>query len=63
MIKRKRRIELLEERVSELEVLLEEQDELLDRLRGILETGRSEARGITTAQLLDEWQNGEEAGK
>lgn len=60
-MRRKKRIELLEERVSELEVLLDELDERIDRLKqqSNKEEG-AKGEGVSTSRLLSEWLNGEE---
>lgn len=60
-MRRKKRIELLEERVSELEALLDELDERIDQLKQQpnKEEG-AKGEGVSTSRLLSEWLNGEE---
>ena len=60
-MRNKKRIEVLEERVSELETLLDEMDERLSALTEQRnERGGAKTEGITTSRLLNEWLNGEE---
>lgn len=57
----KKRIEALEERVSELEFLLDELDERISALtEQRKESNGAKSEGVSTSRLLNEWLNGEE---